>query len=88
MSYYWCRQTHTHDEILFDMKRDDGSSPSKSCIVDWNQFFRDITVYYFEDNLTKIGGPGSTVEIDETVITKGRTIGVNLWQSSNGLLVV
>lgn len=55
---------------MFDMRRDDQTSLSSKSIVDWNQFFRDITARYFEENPIVIGGPGSIVEIDETVISR------------------
>ena len=36
-------------------------------IVDWNQFCRDACVAYFTNNPQQIGGPQSTVEIDESL---------------------
>ena len=42
----------------------------KGTIVDWNQFCRDICVEYFVRNPCKLGGPGRTVEIDESLFAK------------------
>lgn len=70
LSYYWCRQTHTVEEILFDMQRENNSNLSSSTITDWKNFFRNICAFYFERHPTMIGGPGTIVEIDETVIIK------------------
>ena len=70
LSYYFARQTHTYEEIYFDMQRDDGSQPSPNSISDWMEFYRQICGAYFATHPTKLGGPGMVVEIDETVITK------------------
>lgn len=39
-------------------------------IVDWSRFCRELCVHYFETSSAIIGGPGSTVEIDETLAVK------------------
>ena len=69
ISYYWCRQTHTRDEILFDMQREN-ETISRTTVTDWNNFYREICVDYYIRNPIKIGGSGTIVEIDETILTK------------------
>ena len=84
LSYLWCRQTHTQDEVMFDLRRGDGSSLSSSTITDWNNFFREICIEYYIRNPIRLGGNNILVEIDETVITKrkyerGRLIENQQW---------
>lgn len=43
---------------------------SKVTAVDWSRFCRDLCVYHFESDNTVIGGQGSIVEIDETLVVK------------------
>ena len=43
---------------------------SNNTIVDWSRFCRDLCVYEFESNTSMIGGPGTIVEIDETIAVK------------------
>ena len=43
---------------------------SNSTIVDWKQFLRDICAEHFMKNPVQLGGPGITVEIDESVFTR------------------
>lgn len=83
LSYYWCRQTHTQEEIIFDMQRW-GSAISRMSITGWNKLFREICINFFVTNPIKIGGPGKVVEVDETVITKrkynrGRLVANQQW---------
>lgn len=70
MSYFHARQTHTQDEVQFDMRRADGSTVGSHTVVDWKNFFRGVSTDYFIRNPMVIGGEGKVVEIDETVITK------------------
>ena len=70
MSYFWCRQTHDQSEVIFDMQRADGSSVGEHAVVDYKNLFRQVCAWYFTRNKIKIGGPGTIVEIDETVLTK------------------
>lgn len=42
LSYFWCRQTHTRDEAMFDMRRNDGSSIGSHALSDWNNFYREV----------------------------------------------
>jgi len=70
LSYYFARQTHTYEEIKFDMQREDGSALGAHSIVEWMEFYRQICGAYFALHPTKIGGEGVIVEIDETVIVK------------------
>jgi hypothetical protein len=39
-------------------------------IVDWSRFCRDLCLYHFENDNQVIGGPGWTVEVDETLAVK------------------
>ena len=48
----------------------DDFSFSKATAVDWSRFCRDLCVYHFESSDALIGGQGTIVEIDETVIVK------------------
>lgn len=34
LSYYWCRQTHTIEEIQFDMRKEDGTTISNHAVID------------------------------------------------------
>jgi len=70
MSYYFARQTHTQDEIQFDLQREDGSTIGVNAIVDWKYLFRETCAWFFVNDPVVIGGPGKFVEIDETVLTK------------------
>ena len=40
---------------------------SDHCIVDWNQYCRDISRFPFHKNAVQIGGPEHIVEIDESL---------------------
>lgn len=42
----------------------------KSTMVDWTQFFRDVCFDYFLQNPVQIGGPGTIVEIDESLFAR------------------
>ena len=70
MSYYFARQTHSQEEIQFDLQRDDGSTIGVNAIVDWKYLFRETCTWFFVNDPVVIGGPGVVVEIDETVLTK------------------
>ena len=39
-------------------------------VVDWNSYLRDVCAWKLEQNLESIGGPGMTVEIDESLFSK------------------
>ena len=43
---------------------------SQTTIVDWYNFHRDVCAQYFLDHPVMIGGPGKTVEIDESKFSK------------------
>jgi hypothetical protein len=43
---------------------------AKQTVVDWARFCRDLCVYQFESDVEMIGGIGTTVEIDETLVVK------------------
>ena len=83
MSYFWCRQTHTQNEVVFDMQRENNNI-SRVSITEWNEFYREICLSYYIKNPIKIGGPGLVVEIDETCISKrkynrGRLVSNQQW---------
>lgn len=69
LSYYFCRQTHNYNEIMFDMQREDGTTIGSEAVNEWNNHYRCVIAQHFASNPLKIGGPGVVVEI-ETVITK------------------
>lgn len=84
LSFYFCRQEKTHESIIFDMEREDGSKPDGHTIVDWMEFYREVCFLHYTKNPVKIGGPGIVVEIDETVISKrkynrGRLVSNQQW---------
>jgi len=70
LSYFFCRQTHTYDEVMFDMQRDNGSTIGSKPINEWMNYYRVVIAQYFVSNPVRLGGPGVIVEIDETVLTK------------------
>ena len=70
LSYFFARQTHTQDEIQFDMQRDNSTDIGSATIAQWKHFYREVCMEYFIKNSVVIGGEGKVVEIDETVITK------------------
>ncbi|KIH45012.1 hypothetical protein ANCDUO_24952, partial [Ancylostoma duodenale] len=39
-------------------------------IVQWTQWFRDVLVDYYAANVTRIGGPNTVVQVDETHIVR------------------
>ena len=43
---------------------------SNKTVVDWSRFCREACVYHFENDGTIIGGHGTIVEIDETMVVK------------------
>ncbi len=43
---------------------------TEKTIIDWYNFHGDVCAQYFSDNPIKIGGPGKTVEIDESKFGK------------------
>lgn len=70
ISYFFARQTHSQDEMQFDMRRDDGSTVGAHAITDFKNFFREVCQWHFAQHPVVIGGPGKVIEIDETVVTK------------------
>ena len=60
---------------------------SNITVIDWNQFFRDVTVEYFLRNPEQIGGPNRIVEIDESYLLVVNTT-VDMLQRNSGYLVV
>ncbi|XGW17675.1 hypothetical protein V3C99_002344 [Haemonchus contortus] len=43
---------------------------SESSIVQWTQWFREVLVEYYTNNVSKIGGPNTVVQVDETCIVR------------------
>ena len=43
---------------------------SRTTVFDWFHYCRELCVEFFESNNDTIGGPGCTVEIDETLVVK------------------
>ncbi|XGW15266.1 hypothetical protein V3C99_001056 [Haemonchus contortus] len=39
-------------------------------IIQWTQWFRDVLVDYYTNNVKKIGGPNTVVQVDETCIVR------------------
>jgi transposase-like protein len=42
----------------------------KSAVVDWNNYLREVCAFVLLNNPVVIGGPGTTVEIDESLFTR------------------
>lgn len=63
MLHLWCKG-YTEKLILEDY------SFSIGTVVDWFRYSRELCVDYFERNTCIIGGPGTVVEIDETMVVK------------------
>lgn len=41
-----------------------------SSVIDWNNYLREVCAYYLISNPTTIGGPGLTVELDESLFVR------------------
>jgi len=80
LSYFWCRQTHMREEMMFDMRRQDGSTIGSEALCDWNNFYREICLEHYLRNPVQLGGLGTVMEIDETGST---TVGASS-PTSNG----
>uniref|UniRef100_A0A914YCJ6 Transposase n=1 Tax=Panagrolaimus superbus TaxID=310955 RepID=A0A914YCJ6_9BILA len=70
LAYFWSQNLTAQEFLQFQMKRNDGTVISTRTIVDWKQFLRDICVEHLARNPVMLGGPGTIVEIDETVISR------------------
>ena len=57
--YWWLRQLKQSDASF-------ETGMSLKSMVDWHNFIRDVCCQYLLDHLIRMGGPGSTVEIDES----------------------
>ncbi|XGW27680.1 hypothetical protein V3C99_007908 [Haemonchus contortus] len=53
-----------------DMPNGMGGTKSKSSVVQWKQYFRDVCAEHYRRNPPVIGGFGCTVEIDETPVAR------------------
>jgi len=42
LSFYFCRQTHTHELIQIDMERDGGDTLGEHAVCDWMEFYREV----------------------------------------------
>jgi hypothetical protein len=78
LSYLWTHQYGIQEDHEFEV------GVSHATCVQWLQYFRDVCAEYFVNNPQQIGGPGITVEIDETCVSKrkynrGRLIRPNQW---------
>jgi len=43
LSFYFCRQTHTRELMRFDMERSGGDKLGEHAIVDWMEFYREVS---------------------------------------------
>ena len=57
--YWWSRQVKQTDASV-------ESGVSVHSIIDWQNFIRDICCQYLLDHPVQMGGPGRTVEVDES----------------------
>ena len=63
LMFLWCYKTPVHTVI-------DLVGVGEKTVIQWNQYCRDICHEWLVNNPYMIGGPGSIVEIDESVIAK------------------
>ena len=67
ITYTWTRSAEKSCGLSVEDIQKDLDIGSNKTVVDWNQFCRDIAVTYFLNNCVQLGGPGSIVEIDESL---------------------
>ena len=63
ITYWWSRGVNVSVAVH-------ETGHSQTTIVDWYNFHRDVCAQYFLDHPVMIGGPGKTVEIDESKFGK------------------
>ena len=63
-------------------------SVSKSALVDWSNFNRDIASWYLLNNPVQLGGRGRVVEINETCIGGKRKYGRGRFRVGSFLLIL
>ncbi|XP_065662708.1 uncharacterized protein LOC136085338 [Hydra vulgaris] len=72
ITYIWTRSAGKSGGFSVKDIQKDLEIGSNITVVDWNQFCRDIAVTYFLNNRVQLGGPGSIVEIDESLFSRRR----------------
>ncbi|XP_065652863.1 uncharacterized protein LOC136080179 [Hydra vulgaris] len=70
ITYIWTRSAGKSRGLSVEDIQKDLEIGSNKTVVDWNQFCRDIAVTYFLNNRVQLGGPGSIVEIDESLFSR------------------
>ena len=70
ITYIWTRSAGKSRGLSVEDIQKDLEVGSNKTVVDWNQFCRDIGVTYFLNNRVQLGGPGSIVEIDESIFSR------------------
>jgi len=49
------------------MEKENGEQPGPTTVTDWCNFFREVCLEHYTRHPIKIGGPGTVVEIDESI---------------------
>ena len=70
ITYIWTRSVGKSCGLSVEDIQKDLEIGCNITVVNWNQFSRDIAVTYFLNNRVQLGGPGSIVEIDESLFVK------------------
>ncbi|KAI6180322.1 hypothetical protein M3Y98_00707600 [Aphelenchoides besseyi] len=83
-SYFWAHDLASVDLVKREMRRSDGSTWNSHTITDHRNYFRELCVNWQLKQDVQIGGPGHTVQIDETCISRrkynrGRLQKENVW---------
>ncbi|CAF4302157.1 unnamed protein product, partial [Rotaria sordida] len=65
LMYYWAREMDNLDDLSHEL-----SILSKTTLIDWKNFCRDICAIHFVNNPQKVGDRGHIVEIDESAFGK------------------
>ena len=70
ITYVWSSQCGRSRGMGYKQVMHELEIGSRKTLTDWNQFCRDVCVQYFQNNPEQIGGPGQTVEIDESLFAR------------------
>ena len=70
LTYQWATNAGRSRGLGVDRQMAELEIGSRSTIVDWNQFCRDVAVQYFLNHPERLGGRDSIVEIDESLFAR------------------
>ena len=75
LSAYWAKHRRlTYEDIAAEMLRETGSNLGSHTLVDYMDYSRNVCTEHFLRHPPKIGDSGKVVQIDETLLTRGRVI--------------